>query len=1099
MQMKNLAIITLFLLTGISLSGQFYNGSEMTFGKNRVQYQEFYWQYYRYKYFNVYFYKEGEELAEYVSRRALEIMPEMEDRLDFPLEDKVQFIVYKSYSDFKQSNIGLEANANNNVGGTTRIVGNKVFVFYEGTKEQLDAQIRLGIAEVILNQLMFGGDITEMVRSSTFLSLPEWYRKGLVSYLSEGWNAEIENYVKDGIVSGRYEYFNRLTGDEARYAGHSIWYYIAATYGEDVVANILYMTRVSRNIEQGFLFVLGLDVETLALEHMEFFKEKFKAEEQVRNMPQQKEVPAKVNRKQKVTHARLSPNGKTLAYATHILGQYRIYLYDMKTGKRKKIVKGDHKINRILDETAPILAWHPKSDLLAYTLFVRGRLYLELYSLSSGKKTRKEILGLDNILDMDFSNSGKLMVFSGVDNGKTNLYKYYVIGNRQEKLTDDNFDDLNPRFVKNDEAIVFSSNRYQEDFGGSIRDSEFTGTFDIFLYHLEKEGGSLEQITFTPEDNELDAFEYGTNKYTFLSDNAGVINRYYAKYDSAIASVDTTINYKYFASQYPLSNLSRNILDYSVQFKSDKYVYLTYQDGDYNFYQGKLTEDSVVSLTELKLLSLKSVKKVDFNALDDNTIENVKSKSNTSEGKKDYSNLIDETESKDPVVAPMPAKRNEDGGINFDNYTFSDEEEAQGNRAQGGAPSSILDKADSTGFVLPQRRTYRLNFTSNEVQVALDNNYQNNFYQLINNTNTLNPGLGTNLALGVTDLFEDYTISGGVRFAFDLNNNDYTFRLVNRKKRIDKILMYQKQGVQTSIDDIQGDVARVTTHNVSFEWKYPINEVFSVSAIPTGRVDRGVLLAREFISLNAPNEYRYQVGAKLQAVFDNSLNLGTNLYSGFRAKFFLEFYSDPDRPNSQTRVIGLDIRNYLPIHKNIIWANRLSASTNGGGRSVLYIMGGLDRWLLLPGIENTPYPNADNLFYQSNITSLRGFDRNIRNGNSFALLNSEVRIPLFKYLIKRPVKSAFLESFQTVFFADAGTAWVGASPFSDENTFNTKTIEQNPLTININKRVNPIVGGYGIGLRGRVFGYFVRADWAWGLIDGQTQDRQFYLSLGLDF
>ncbi|TXC81788.1 hypothetical protein [Luteibaculum oceani] len=1097
MKLRLLIFIFLGLITGVQ--GQFYSGSDQSFGKNRVQYQEFFWQYYRYKYFNVYFYKEGEGLAAYVSKRALEIMPEMESRLDFPLEDKVQFIVYKSYSDFKQSNIGIDANSNNNVGGTTRIVGNKVFVFYEGTHEKLDAQIRSGIAEVILNQLMYGGDITEMVRSSTFLSMPEWYRKGLVSYLSKGWNTEIENSVKDGVLSGRYEYFNRLTGDEAKYAGHSIWYYIARTYGEQVIANILYMTRLSRSIETGFMYVLGMDLDLLSLEHMEFFQEKFKEDESARKDPKQKKIDVKIGRNQNVTHARLSPKADKLAYATNILGQYRIYVKDLKTGKRKKIVKGSHKINRIIDNSHPIICWHPNGKILAYTEYIRGKLYLNLYSLTDGKSNRKEIFAIDNILDMDFSNSGKLMVFSATQNGKTNLYKYYVIGNRHEKLTNDLFDDLNPRFIQNDEAIVFSSNRTNTQLGYNKKDSTYTGNFDIYVYHLKDEGqGSLEQITFTPGYDELDAFEYGSNKYTFLSDQAGVINRFYAKYDSTILRVDTAIHYQYFASQYPLSNLRRNIIDYSVQINSDKYQYLTFRDGEFEFYEGKLTEDSVVSLAELKLLSLKSIKKVDFMGLDSEAMENAKEKIPNSELEKDYSNPYEDNVPE--TNNAIPAKRKDDGGIDFDNYVFSDEESKKKEKeSQDKLRNNILGIKDSTGFVLPQRRNYRLNFAYDVVQTQVDNNFQNNFYQLLSGPNTLNPGLGAFLSLSATDLFEDYKISGGVRFSFSLNNHDYIFSVSNRKKRLDKTLTYQKQGVQISLDNIQGDVFRTTTHSVQYALKWPINEVFSVSGVPTVRVDRGVVLARDFNTLAIPNEYRYQAGVKLESVFDNSLNLGTNLYSGFRAKAFVEFYSDPENSNGQTRVIGLDLRHYQPLHKTIIWANRLSASTTGGGRKVLYMMGGLDRWMILPTTEETPFPDLTEFFYQSAITPMRGFNRNIRNGNSFAMINSEVRVPLFKYLIKRPLKSEFLESFQSVLFADAGTAWVGANPFSDENTFNTKIIRQNPLTIRINKRVNPIVGGYGFGFRGRIWGYYLRADWAWGVLDGKTQPRQFYLSLGLDF
>ncbi|MDP4588688.1 MAG: hypothetical protein NWS86_10970, partial [Flavobacteriales bacterium] len=67
----------------------------------------------------------------------------------------------------------------------------------------------------------------------------------------------------DGVLNGAFENFNRLEGDEAAYAGYALWKYVADVYGENVLPNILYMTKISRNIESGFLFVLGTSLMSL--------------------------------------------------------------------------------------------------------------------------------------------------------------------------------------------------------------------------------------------------------------------------------------------------------------------------------------------------------------------------------------------------------------------------------------------------------------------------------------------------------------------------------------------------------------------------------------------------------------------------------------------------------------------------------------------------------------------------------------------------------------------------------------------------------------------------------------------------------------------
>ncbi len=130
---------------------------------------------------------------------------------------------------------------------------------------------------------------------------------------------------------------------------------------------------------------------------------------------------------------------------------------------------------------------------------------------------------------------------------------------------------------------------------------------------------------------------------------------------------------------------------------------------------------------------------------------------------------------------------------------------------------------------------------------------------------------------------------------------------------------------------------------------------------------------------------------------------------------------------------------------------------------------------------------------------MRGFIQNIRNGNSFALINSEVRVPVFQYLLQRPIRSDLIRNFQVVGFGDVGTAWTGWDPYGKDNSLNTQTISGNPITVILQKQIEPVVGGFGFGLRGRILGYFLKADWAWGIEDRNLNDRIFYLSLGLDF
>lgn len=167
----------LFLST-FSANAQFYNGTKVGFGKNRVQYDYFEWKFYRYQQYETYFYTGGKELAEYTAKVARKYIPEQEELFEFNLVDKIQFIIYNKQSHFKQSNVGLSLE-NGELGGITTIMGEKVFLYFNGSHQDFDEQIKEGIARVLINQQVYGSNWRQVIKNSTLLTLPDWYQLGL--------------------------------------------------------------------------------------------------------------------------------------------------------------------------------------------------------------------------------------------------------------------------------------------------------------------------------------------------------------------------------------------------------------------------------------------------------------------------------------------------------------------------------------------------------------------------------------------------------------------------------------------------------------------------------------------------------------------------------------------------------------------------------------------------------------------------------------------------------------------------------------------------------------------------------------------------------
>ena len=103
--------------------------SSVEFGKNRVQYKIFKWQYYQTQNINAYFNQDGQEIAKYVAQIAEEELPGIEKFVEYSLQRRANIVIYNTFNDMQQSNIGLGIDWQNE-GGITKLVNNKMIVYY---------------------------------------------------------------------------------------------------------------------------------------------------------------------------------------------------------------------------------------------------------------------------------------------------------------------------------------------------------------------------------------------------------------------------------------------------------------------------------------------------------------------------------------------------------------------------------------------------------------------------------------------------------------------------------------------------------------------------------------------------------------------------------------------------------------------------------------------------------------------------------------------------------------------------------------------------------------------------------------------------------
>lgn len=1070
---SRILLLFILLLTGtLSLKAQFYNGSQMPFGKSRVQYGDFLWTFYLLPEYDIYFYLNGKELANYTARFVKEKYPEMEERLDNRYSEKIQFIIFNSLTDLKQSNIGLISEQQYNIGGITHIIGNKVFVYFDGNYQNFEKQLLAGMARVLIDQTIYGGSVGRQITNSTVMSMPSWFIDGLVSYLSDDWNTEIDNQLREGIITKRYRKINHLTGDDAVYAGHAIWRYIAEKYGPQTIPNIVYLARMSRNVETGFLYVLNISFKNLLKQWYADMQTRYSISAERQGIPDHN-VKKRLKKNIINDQIKLDPAGKYAAWVSNNSGQAKVWLYDSFKNKAKVIYKQGHRLDEKVDLSYPIIDFHPSGSLISVITEKKGQIIFNQINVQNRKKTKQSIFGYQKILSMSYSPNGRDLVFSAIRRGQSDLFVFNIASASSEQLTRDIYDDLYPSYINGGQEIIFSSNRSNDTLEQDpvLRKPDLPGTHDLFIYNYASRSDVLRRVTNTPTSNESQAMQYEPGFITYIGDQNGIYNRYIARLDSVITHVDTSAHYRYFTRNYLTTDYSRNIFSHDISPKSGKMAEIV-----------STGQKWPISITAKP--SAASVQPVKAN----NTLF-------MQEKLTSYEKQLQEADVIEPVrVLPrfVNVYRDEEEG--------TDQAETEDTIT---VPDAPLVTADTTtdGFIPPKARNYNVEYSINELVNQLDFTFLSNSYQPFSGGTGpiyLTPGLNAFFKVGMTDLLEDYRIVAGVRLDFNLVNNEYVISIANLKNRLDREIYFHRQSIEQSS---LYSVVRYRIHELHYILKYPFNPLLSVKGTASVRKDRAIFMSTDQFNLREPDINRYWVSGKLDLTYDATRSLGVNLYDGTRLKLFGEYYHqiEGDARNTNMVVLGFDVRHYLPIHRTLIWANRFATSTSFGRSKLIYYMGGVDNWLMPKFTYEAPIDYTQNYAYQTLATNMRGFNQNVRNGNSFALISSEIRFPIIKYLANRPLRSDFLNNFQIIGFGDVGTAWTGENPYSDENALFTRVIQTGSLKITVREQREPLVGGYGFGLRSRLLGYFIRADYAWGVEDLVIKKPIFYISLSLDF
>lgn len=1110
------------LLLFCGINGYAQNQSSQTFfGKNKIQYRDFEWSSLSGPNFEVYYSVGGRELGVYAATIAEQTIRQMEDYLNYRADGRYQILIYNNISDLNQTNLGFDLEQYN-TGGLTRLGGNKVLVHFSDSRDAFLRELRVGVAKVLLFDMIYGGNIGERVQNAATMYLPDWYINGLFSFIHTEWGTEQDNKLRDLLSQKRIKKFNHLLAVDPELAGHSLWHFINERHGRTSVPNILYFTRVNRDFQTGLRMVTEKKMKGLSKDWLSYYKARYAGEDSLREAPADTLYLRKFRKRSEITQLRFSPDGTRLVYVEHRKGIHRMYVHNLLTNKRERVHKSGVKWQFLYGGNQyPVVTWHPNSRNLAYFFDIKGRVHFGTVKLNDkGKPEKNEypLFRFDQVYDIDYSPDGQHIALSGARNGQTDIYLYHVPSKRIVPITSDPYDDYEPRYFDQGQKILFASNRPIDTLVQIISDSiEAQAKTDLFAYYVAGDKKQqLLRLTNTPQVEERSPkWQYG-KFFSYLSDEAGIFNRSIGTIDSIPYTVirdslvytlhangdtlerlliqDTLTLSRDTAYVSHVSNYSRNISWHDTRPRTGDYLEIFAKKTKRPMvYRGKLRPDSLAQFTAAatptryrEIFDKQVLKKpgktkqlvslnVPLGMLDNSAFKGV------AKGDSSRNNTYTfQAPSRFPLLEEQ--KPDESKPVVRDIEPFRKRLESTSRDPYRVAKTRLYSSSMSTDYLVSQ--------VGNTI-------FQNDMPSFtVSTVNALNQNTGIILKGGLSDLFEDHKLSGGLLINSNFSNNQYYLMYEYLRKRWDKRFLF----VQTRSQRQEGfDAIKTNTLEGMVQLAYPFNRYQSLRMSGIYRSDLETFLATDSRRLIREGNFNHVAGAKVEFVQDNTKELALNTLRGTRWKVYVEGYKFLNTSSDYMGVIGLDYRTYLQIHKNMIWANRIATNVSLGDRKTLFMLGGVDNWLL-PRIDNSLAPPANqNFAYRGVGTNMRGFLQNARNGSNFFLVNTEVRFPFVQVISRAPVSSEFWRNLALVGFADVGTAWSGLDPFSLDNPFNVTTFEDGPVKVTVVTNKNPIIAGYGMGARMRVFGYFLRIDRAWGLDDGQILRPVWYFSLSLDF
>ncbi len=1081
----------LFFITLLILMTSIASAQETYFGKNKVRYKDFDWSYIQTRHFDIYFYEDAYETAKFTATVMESAYVEIAKELNYKIQKEIPVFVYNSHNDFQQTNI-TQGLLPEGVGGFTEAFKNRIVIPFNGSYEEFRHVLHHELTHAFVYDLIYGKSFSSLISRGKLFNLPLWYAEGFAEYSSRhGWDYVSDMFVRDATINNYLAPPAYLGGFLAYKQGQAMIKYIAETYGEDKLGEILKKGKIYLTLNKALVEVLGITEEKLWKGFSKEMKRRYWPEIALREEADEFS--------KQLTHARkdgsyfnekpeFHPDGTKIAIFTDKSDYTEIVLIDSDKGFQiKKLVKGSRSGDlESLHSFVSGMSFSPDGDKMVFVAKSNGDPTLMFYDLNRDKIYQKKKFNFYNILSPKWSPDNKKIAFSALQGHRRDLYIYEIETEKLTQITHDRYDDKEPSWLPNSEELIFSSDRphsksQMAEWEKNIYVSQgayLPGDFKYGFYNIFRININIKDVV-----TELDVGQ-GPNifpsvspdgtKVAFISNRNGIDNIYIAYLDSSAI--------------YPITDVLTGVRSISWGPRGRKIAYSVVNKGAFDiFLLEKLLpkgENNVLANTAFVNGDYNILKTPDEIALLEDTLG-----TDTTVNDSTVTDTLLAEHTEDPADSLITSET----GVYDEGFVFvSEETDNNFDSLFIGIPNDIDSSQNSKPVNEPK-------YFDERPGPGLDGNYEIKKYK---------PKFTPDFMHATPGYSTFYGFQGQAYFILTdyLGNHQFYFAtdLVNTidQSNIQILYFYNKKRTNIGFGLFHSKRFYSFVNNVFFSdrfygfqglARYPFSTFKRVDlTVSQYFIDRQYnYLTSDAISTYSPT-YGFKKNSKVTVaefsyISDNVVWGLTGPVNGRRAKLSLSSGINIfDSKDIQFTSVEFDYRKYWHIKNSFSFAFRFSSGASFGTTPKLYFLGGTTNWIGRRVYDASVY-DLKNLYFADVVTPLRGVPYYELAGDRYGLINAEFRFPLIDYFAMRFPLPLVFSRIQGVLFSDIGTAWTGSN-------FKGGT------SVGGVNRLQDIKMGFGTGLRLNLGFLLLRYDIAWSTDMNSISPRTTsYFSAGADF